>query len=186
MQFSGNPAVLGSLTIDGRPEQVSAARGFVRRIVTRMGAIDSDAATLLTSELVTNAIEHTRSGSEGGTVTVVVVEVGGGVLVEVTDAGSPGVPVVKADPYAQQGHGLLLVQRLATQWGYLRHPGGTTVWFHLPPIGGAAWGDDVAGAAARDVPPRNGQALAASWAAAMTPAQIAARSSSPVTYGGIV
>jgi anti-sigma regulatory factor (Ser/Thr protein kinase) len=177
MQFSGNPAVLGSLTIDGRPEQVCAARGFVRRIVTRMGAIDCDAATLLTSELVTNAIAHTRSGEEGGTVTVVVVAVSGGVLVEVTDAGSPGVPVVKADLYAQQGHGLFLVQRLASQWGYLRHPGGTTVWFHLPAIGGAAWSD---------VPPSTGQALAAPWAAAMTPAQIAARSSSSVTYGGIV
>ena len=177
MQISSNPTVLGSLTIDGRPEQVATARGFVRRIVTHVGAIDSDAATLLTSELVTNAIQHTRSGREGGTVTVVVLAVSEGVLVEVIDAGSPGVPVVKADLYAQQGHGLFLVQRLATQWGYLRHPGGTTVWFHLPAVRGAAWSD---------VSPSTGQALAASWTAAMTPAQIAARSSSSVTYGGIV
>jgi serine/threonine-protein kinase RsbW len=177
VQSSRNPTVLGSLTVDGRPEQVAAARGFVRRLVTRMGAIDSDAATLLTSELVTNAIQHSRSGREGGTVTIVVLAVGEGVLIEVIDAGSPDVPVVKADPYAQQGHGLFLVQRLATQWGYLRHPGGTTVWFHLPAIGGAA---------GSDVPPKSDQALAASRTAAMTPAQIAARSSSSVTYGGIV
>jgi hypothetical protein len=31
---------------------------------------------------------------------------------------------------------LFLVQQLATQWGYLRDPAGTTVWFHLPTAGG--------------------------------------------------
>jgi hypothetical protein len=40
--------------------------------------------------------------------------------------------VVKGDLYAAEGHGLFLVQHLAAQWGYLRSPAGTTVWFHLP------------------------------------------------------
>ena len=55
--------VLGSLTIPGHPEQVAAARAFVSRTLSshRVGA-DSDTATLLTSEIVTNAIRHTRSG----------------------------------------------------------------------------------------------------------------------------
>jgi hypothetical protein len=39
---------------------------------------------------------------------------------------------VKGDLYAADGHGLFLVQHLAAQWGYLRDPAGTTVWFHLP------------------------------------------------------
>jgi hypothetical protein len=43
-----------------------------------------------------------------------------------------GTPVVKGDLYAAEGHGLFLVQHLAAQWGYLRDPAGTTVWFHLP------------------------------------------------------
>jgi anti-sigma regulatory factor (Ser/Thr protein kinase) len=169
--MQSDSTVLGSLTIGGRPEQVRVARHFVMRTVSRVLTIDSDAATLLTSELVTNAIQHTRSGREGGTVTVVVVAVSDGVLVEVIDAGSPGIPVVKADLYAPQGHGLYLVQRLAAQWGYLRHHSGTTVWFHLPFTGGAA---------RRAVPADTGQ-LMASCTAAMTPAQIAPRSSSPVT-----
>jgi len=38
---------------------------------------------------------------------------------------------VKGDLYAAEGHGLFLVQHLAAQWGYLRNPAGTTVWFHL-------------------------------------------------------
>lgn len=125
--------VLGSLTIPGRPEQVATARAFVARTLSshRIGA-DADAATLLTSEIVTNAVQHTKSGVDDGTVTIVVIRVPHGVLVEVIDDGSAGTPIVKGDLYAADGHGLYLVQHLAAQWGYLREPAGTTVWFHLP------------------------------------------------------
>ena len=125
--------VLGSLTIPGHPEQVAAARSFVARTLSahRPGT-DADTATLLTSEIVTNAIVHTKSGVEGGTVTIVVIGIPHGVLVEIIDGGSAGTPVVKGDLYAADGHGLFLVQNLAAQWGYLRDPAGTTVWFHLP------------------------------------------------------
>ena len=128
-------AVLGSVTIHGRAEEVSGARAFITRTLAATGKgqrVDSDAATLLTSELVTNAIVHTASGSPDGSVTVVVVDVTDGVLIEVIDDGSPaGAPVVRSHPMAQHGHGLYLVQQLAAQWGFLRNPGGTTVWFHL-------------------------------------------------------
>ena len=125
--------VLGSLTIPGRPEQVGLARAFVARTLsTNQTGADADAATLLTSEIVTNAIQHTKSGVDGGTVTVVVIGVSRGVLVEIIDDGSAGTPVVKGDLYAAEGHGLFLVQHLASQWGYLRDSAGTTVWFRLP------------------------------------------------------
>jgi anti-sigma regulatory factor (Ser/Thr protein kinase) len=125
--------VLSSLTIPGRPEQVSLARAFVARTLgTNHTGADADAATLLTSEIVTNAIQHTKSGVDGGTVTIVVIGVSRGVLVEIIDDGSAGTPVVKGDLYAAEGHGLFLVQQLASQWGYLRDSAGTTVWFHLP------------------------------------------------------
>jgi anti-sigma regulatory factor (Ser/Thr protein kinase) len=127
-------AILGSLTVDGRADEVSGARAFITRTLAATGKgrrIDSDAATLLTSELVTNAIVHTASGSPDGSVTVVVVDVPDGVLIEVIDDGSRGTPVVKGDLFAADGHGLYLVQQLAAQWGYLRDPAGTTVWFHL-------------------------------------------------------
>jgi anti-sigma regulatory factor (Ser/Thr protein kinase) len=131
----GSPAtVLGTLTIPGRPEQVSSARAFVSRTLSvhKIGTdTDHDTATLLTSEIVTNAIAHTTSGGEGGTVTIVVISITHGILVEVIDNGSAGAPVVKGDLYATGGHGLFLVQELAAQWGYLRNTGGTTVWFHL-------------------------------------------------------
>src|SRR5487761_1197512 len=104
--------VLGSLTIPGRPEQVSLARAFVARTLgTNQTGADADAATLLTSEIVTNAIQHTKSGIDGGTVTIVVIGVSRGVLVEIIDDGSAGTPVVKGDLYAAEGHGLFLVQQ---------------------------------------------------------------------------
>jgi anti-sigma regulatory factor (Ser/Thr protein kinase) len=132
--------VLGSLTIPGRPELVATARAFVSQTLSshRVGA-DYDAATLLTSEIVTNAIQHTKSGVDSGTVTIVVIRVPRGVLVEIIDDGSAGTPVVKGDLYAAEGHGLFLVQHLAAQWGYLglsqgpgRHHG------LVPPAGGPA------------------------------------------------
>jgi anti-sigma regulatory factor (Ser/Thr protein kinase) len=129
-------AVLGSLTIPGRPEQVGVARDFVARILSsnQVGA-DAYAATLLTSEIVTNAIQHSKSGVEGGTVTVVIIGVPRGVLVEIIDNGSAGAPIVKGDLYAVEGHGLFVVQHLAAEWGYFRDSTSTTVWFHLPSAG---------------------------------------------------
>jgi anti-sigma regulatory factor (Ser/Thr protein kinase) len=147
---SPRASVLGSLTIEGHPSQVTTARAFVARTLAASHLkVDSDAATLLTSEVVTNAILHTKSGVDGS-VTIVVIGVPRGVLVEVIDEGSAGVPIVKGDLYAAEGHGLFLVQQLAAQWGYLRDPAGTTVWFHLPtPDGPDVSEDEPAPAAER-------------------------------------
>ncbi len=170
-------AILGSVTVPGSPEQVAGARAFITRTLAGLPGVDSDAATLLTSELVTNAIEHTDSGAPGGTVTVVVIGVPGGVLVEVVDDGSAGTPTVKGDLFAAEGHGLFLVQALAAQWGYLRDPAGTTVWFHLTTANVPGGADDRGLASGYLVPV---DAPAASTAA-RTPPQMAATSSSPVT-----
>jgi anti-sigma regulatory factor (Ser/Thr protein kinase) len=152
---STRASVLGSLTIEGHPSQVSAARAFVTRTLAASHVkVDSDAATLLTSEVVTNAIQHTKSGVDGS-VTIVVIAIPRGVLVEVIDDGSAGVPIVKGDLYAAEGHGLFLVQQLAAQWGYLRDPAGTTVWFHLPAPDGPGAGDDEPAPAAARLGPRD-------------------------------
>ena len=171
-------AILGSVTVPGSPEQVAGARAFITRTLAGVPGVDSDAATLLTSELVTNAIQHTDSGAPGGTVTVVVIGVPGGVLVEVVDDGSAGTPTVKGDLLAAEGHGLFLVQALAAQWGYLRDPAGTTVWFHLTTANVPAEADDTGLASGYLVPPG---APAAASTAARTPPQMAATSSSPAT-----
>jgi anti-sigma regulatory factor (Ser/Thr protein kinase) len=124
-------AVRGSVTIPGRPEQVRAARAFVARTLGALHPSLPD-AVLLTSELVTNALVHSKSGLPGGTISVLVAEAAGGVRIEVIDAGSDlKVPVVRGEPHAAAGRGLFLVQALADQWGYGRTDAGTTVWFWL-------------------------------------------------------
>jgi anti-sigma regulatory factor (Ser/Thr protein kinase) len=165
--------VLGSLIIPGRPEQVATARTFVSRTLSsHQVSADDDAATLLTSEIVTNAIQYSKSGVDGGSVTIVIIRVPRGVLVEIIDGGSAGTPVVKGDLYAAEGHGLFLVQQLAAQWGYLRDPAATTVWFHLPaaaqPQPAAGPADAEAGSLAGRPPGRPGQARPTQLRAAAT------------------
>jgi anti-sigma regulatory factor (Ser/Thr protein kinase) len=129
-----------------------------------------ETARLLVSELVTNAILHSESRRPGGSISVTVVDVPDGIRVEVADEGSVrSVPMVRDEPLAPDGRGLLLVQTLADDWGYqLRNDGGTTVWFRLAMLPPA---------------PRPGQPTRAT---ASTPWQMSARSSSLVRYGGMV
>ena len=133
-------AVLGTIAIPGRGEQVRVARAFVAGVLRGLTApgeavLDEavlDNAALLTSELVTNAIRHSRSGESGGSVGLVVLAVTDGIRVEVTDSGSAGgSPVVQDNLYTCDGHGLFLVEAVADQWGYRSAGAGTTVWFGL-------------------------------------------------------
>jgi len=124
-------AVIGSLTIPGRPEQVGEARAFITKVLGEAEPA-ADVAVLLASETVTNAVLHSNSRRPGGTVTITVLEIDRGVRIDVSDGGSPrSTPVVKPDNCISGGHGLFLVQTLADQWGYLRDECGTTVWFWL-------------------------------------------------------
>jgi anti-sigma regulatory factor (Ser/Thr protein kinase) len=124
-------AVIGSLTIPGRAEHVREARAFVAKALGDTDPL-ADVAVLLTSELVTNAVVHSDSRGADGTVALMLIEMPGGLRVEVADCGSDlSIPVVKSDVFVSEGHGLLLVQTLADQWGYVRDEVGTIVWFWL-------------------------------------------------------
>lgn len=84
-------------------------------------------AELLLSELVTNALVHTRHGA------VVTVTVAPATLrVEVRDfvSGLPMSFVPNADD-GTHGRGLILVQSLADAWGVKAHALGKVVWFEL-------------------------------------------------------
>ena len=124
-------AVLCRVTLPGRPDHVCEARSLVAKVLGDLPGRRDD-AVLMTSELVTNAVLHSNSRRTGGTVMITVLESAGGVRVEVADSGSElTAPVVRADVFTADGHGLFLVQSLADQWGYLRDESGTTVWFWL-------------------------------------------------------
>ena len=120
--------VIGSVTLPGRPECVRAARQFV---ADRIGPHPrADEVLLLTSEVVTNAVLHSKSADPDGTVVVMASRLGSALLMTVTDDGSAGsLPTIS--PGEESGNGLVLVQSLADRWGYLHDEAGTTVWFTI-------------------------------------------------------
>jgi anti-sigma regulatory factor (Ser/Thr protein kinase) len=107
---------------------VVEARHRVRDTLFQWG-LDAltDAAVLLTSELVTNAVLHARTGLVLG-----LSRTPEGVRIAVTD-GSAVSPAARrrASATATTGRGLLLLERLADAWSTDLTAGGKTVWFTL-------------------------------------------------------
>ncbi len=112
-------------------EAVPRTRRWVVDWARRAGAPDHQlrVLALLTTEAVTNAVKH---GPDEGEVTVAVSVAGGGWRVAVTD-GSPQLPAVRqVGPQASGGRGVMLIDRLAADWGVERHDGAAkTVWFRV-------------------------------------------------------
>ncbi|MFD9190380.1 ATP-binding protein [Streptomyces phaeochromogenes] len=100
-------------------------RHDVRAVLSRWRRPDlTENAELLVCELVTNALEHGR-----GDVGVRLYFATNSVRIEVRD-GSHHTPTPRtADPWDEDGRGLLIVQSLATAWGVSRD--GTMTWCSL-------------------------------------------------------
>jgi anti-sigma regulatory factor (Ser/Thr protein kinase) len=127
--------LLASLTVAGEPAYLHAAREFVARTLCD-GCACSDTAVLLSSELVTNSVQHSNSRRRGGTITITVIAVPGGIRVEVIDEGSTTIPAARLSrpqelDLAENGHGLRLVEILSARWGHYRDAAGTVTWFEL-------------------------------------------------------
>lgn len=119
----------------GLPSQIAYARRFVARRLAASPELTT--ATLLTSELATNAITHSASGRATGKFEVCVRLAPGWARVEVRDLGNvdEAPEPQQRDPYdtAEHGRGLDLVEALSSKWGTeLRGDGmGRKVWFEL-------------------------------------------------------
>jgi anti-sigma regulatory factor (Ser/Thr protein kinase) len=127
--------LLGSLTIPGEPARVGEARRFAAGILGA-GHPCSDTAVLLTSELVTNSVQHSNSGRPGGTVTLTLISIPGGIRVEVIDDGAETRPAASAGPHrppdlADSGRGLELVGMLSARWSHYSDSAGRVTWFEL-------------------------------------------------------
>jgi DNA-binding NarL/FixJ family response regulator len=110
------------------PSSAGSARRHLRS--TLQGKVDGavlEVVELLTSELVTNVIEHART-----TARVTAVMTGSRLRVSVTDEG-PGIPTPQVDVSPQRvgGRGLGLVGALSASWGVGAGDVGKTVWFEL-------------------------------------------------------
>lgn len=111
------------------PEQAREARRFLAAVMD--GRPEADDAALCLSELAANAILHSRSRDPGGQFTVRIRIRDGRLRVEVDDQGGPWTkPARRHD--GQHGRGLLIVARLADEWGRGGNPAtGWTMWFEM-------------------------------------------------------
>jgi anti-sigma regulatory factor (Ser/Thr protein kinase) len=115
-----------SLRLESNPQASGAARRFVRERLARSN-LDGvgDTIELLTSELVTNVVQHV-----GSPMIVRVVRNGSNMRVEVDDESTVTPTLTPPGALTKSGRGMLLVDTLAAQWGTrTRDRGGKTVWF---------------------------------------------------------
>jgi PAS domain S-box-containing protein len=138
----------GSATLSRRlaphPASVGECRRFIRQVLLESSREHlCDAAELVTSEVVTNALVH--AGTE---VKIAARLRPDGVRVEVSD-GSAHLPTTKNyASLAATGRGLQLLEQMVDRWGVDPHAEGKTVWFEI-----GTHDDPAAGAQAMEVDP---------------------------------
>jgi anti-sigma regulatory factor (Ser/Thr protein kinase) len=109
---------------NGRPDQVLLARQFVVSALAEDSPI-REVARLLVSEVTTNALRHTASGTAGGRFRVSYELREDRLRVEVYDAGAHTAPQRRAhDLEAPSGRGLEFVGRGGQSLGDAGRPGG--------------------------------------------------------------
>jgi anti-sigma regulatory factor (Ser/Thr protein kinase) len=122
----GEIAIHAEHTLAPNPRAPAAARASIRQVCTLIAPRFVDDAQLLVSELVTNAV---RYGEAPLTLSVDCDQAG--ITVAVADAG-PRLPKVRrTNRRMEGGRGLLLVARLASDWGVRPTAVGKQVWFRL-------------------------------------------------------
>ena len=116
------------LTLPPQPESVPQVRRFVRDRLQSWGFSGAvDTATMLVSELATNAVLHARTEF-----TVELSRDGESLRVCVLDT-SPALPRPRRyGTDSTTGRGLRLVETLSTCWGIERQDDGKTIWFEVP------------------------------------------------------
>jgi anti-sigma regulatory factor (Ser/Thr protein kinase) len=117
--------------VPGKPELVPALRALVGSLLTGHPAVDD--IRLMATETIGNAIRHTRSGQDGGTLILTVLDLGRVTRVEVIDQGcTAGHPHPRNNTQASEdGYGLQLVAALAAKWETAHWGEGSQTWFEI-------------------------------------------------------
>lgn len=118
-----------TITLPAEPSSAAVAREFVRRLLRRSRHRSlEDAALLCVTELVANVTRHTTSS----TCVITLIDHPDDLQIEVADE-MPEMPTVApAAPEAEQGRGLVIVDKLAREWGVRRVPDdGKCIWLRL-------------------------------------------------------
>jgi anti-sigma regulatory factor (Ser/Thr protein kinase) len=120
-----------SMDLPAQASSVRTARQFVRETLLEWRCPEIvESATLLTSELVTNAVQH--SGTDGHPAEPIELRLyttAHGIRIEVDDD-SAALPL-QQDASDHGGRGLAIVDTLSTAWGTHSNRTGKTVWFEL-------------------------------------------------------
>jgi len=133
--FPQPPMGAGHLSVeyDPCPSAAAEARAEVRRQLEGWGLSEQcDAAELLVSELVTNALLHTASRFR-----LTLTAAHGVLRCEVSDTSRRVPRVFETDSTEdrENGRGMFLVDALAQRWGCHQDGPGKTVWFELGTCG---------------------------------------------------
>jgi anti-sigma regulatory factor (Ser/Thr protein kinase) len=124
-----NPRLI-ALTLPSIPGSVPVARLQVRAALGSRGLGEyADDAEIITSELVTNAVQHLcDNGTQTIEVTITYAESPAAVTIAVSDS-SPRGPIRRDTPAgSEQGRGLQIVEALSAHWGWRREGGGKAVF----------------------------------------------------------
>jgi anti-sigma regulatory factor (Ser/Thr protein kinase) len=128
----GEPATTLSRVFLPVPESIAAVRRFVSRILGRWREPDLVAdATLISSELATNAILHARSPFR-----VSVDRSVGVICISVQDAAGGLAEQQEVPAEALNGRGMAIVEALSRRWGCDNLPSGKVVWAEIGPTAG--------------------------------------------------
>ena len=114
-------------TLPAEPGSAPLARSAVERHCGRWDLSElCDDATLIVSELVSNAVRHA-----GTVIGLRLRRTDRGIRLEVTDGSVRPIRRTTPGVLDEGGRGLALVDALATHYGVEGHPGGKTVWAEL-------------------------------------------------------
>ncbi|MET7766778.1 ATP-binding protein [Streptomyces sp. NPDC005393] len=128
-EYMSSPRVWG-LMCPGSREEVTRARRWTRDILSGHACIDD--AELIVSELGSNALTHTASGSDFGTFHLTLSLSPQTVAISVSDdGGRPEPRITEADPYDTHGRGLSIVMALACRVDITGNKHGRTVTAQL-------------------------------------------------------
>ena len=111
-----------------QPEAVTAARLYVRDLLSGQPLEVVQAAELLTSELAANSVRHACSEFE------VAIDSRDPIRIEVSDNCKGRPKVLNPPPRTPTGRGMQIVERFVDKWGIRPTGDGKTVWFTLSPV----------------------------------------------------
>jgi anti-sigma regulatory factor (Ser/Thr protein kinase) len=116
-----------TMILTAEPQAVGRGRKFVRKALTQWKVCDGAIAdaVVVTSELVTNALNHTP----GQKLLLKVVKVSGVIAISVWDPSDKEPEERQADEDDENGRGIPVIRSLSKDWGWNLDPhGGKIVW----------------------------------------------------------